>query len=131
MDGREFHRRIVEDDRFDWQGVREGATAEDDEVFVKHTSTGSRFAISISAIREHDWEELEAVITGQRTPRIMAHITRIVGYYSQLQNWNKSKIAELRDRQRGNYALPGAWREGDGSGKARQEAEAREAPVGV
>lgn len=28
-------------------------------------------------------------------------VTRIVGYYSRVANWNKSKIGELRDRQAG------------------------------
>lgn len=28
-------------------------------------------------------------------------VTRIVGYYSRVRNWNKSKIGELRDRQSG------------------------------
>ena len=28
-------------------------------------------------------------------------VTRIVGYYSRVSNWNKSKIGELRDRQSG------------------------------
>ncbi|MCK5306413.1 MAG: anaerobic ribonucleoside-triphosphate reductase [Candidatus Omnitrophica bacterium] len=32
-------------------------------------------------------------------------ITRIVGYYSRVDNWNKSKIGELKDRHRGNYAV--------------------------
>ena len=32
-------------------------------------------------------------------------ITRIVGYYSRVNNWNPSKLAELRDRQRGNYKI--------------------------
>lgn len=32
-------------------------------------------------------------------------VTRIVGYYSRIHNWNKSKIGELRDRHRGNYAV--------------------------
>ncbi|MFH1857068.1 MAG: anaerobic ribonucleoside-triphosphate reductase [Candidatus Omnitrophota bacterium] len=32
-------------------------------------------------------------------------ITRIVGYYSRINNWNKSKIGELKDRQRGEYAI--------------------------
>ena len=35
-------------------------------------------------------------------------LTRIVGYFSRITNWNKSKIGELRDRQAGNYAVPGA-----------------------
>ena len=30
--------------------------------------------------------------------------TRIVGYYSRIHNWNKSKIGELKDRHMGNYA---------------------------
>ncbi|MHA1518512.1 MAG: anaerobic ribonucleoside-triphosphate reductase [Alphaproteobacteria bacterium] len=34
-------------------------------------------------------------------------ITRIVGYYSRVDNWNKSKLGELHDRQRGNYSLSG------------------------
>ena len=32
-------------------------------------------------------------------------ITRIVGYYSKIQNWNKNKIGELRDRKSGNYQI--------------------------
>jgi len=32
-------------------------------------------------------------------------VSRIVGYYSKIENWNKSKKAELKDRQKGNYAL--------------------------
>ncbi len=30
-------------------------------------------------------------------------VTRIVGYYSRVRNWNASKIGELRDRRIGNY----------------------------
>jgi len=30
-------------------------------------------------------------------------ITRIVGYFSRISNWNKSKLGELRDRHRGDY----------------------------
>jgi anaerobic ribonucleoside-triphosphate reductase len=34
-------------------------------------------------------------------------ISRVVGYYSVIENWNKGKIAELKDRQKGNYDVPG------------------------
>jgi len=34
-------------------------------------------------------------------------VTRIVGYYSRVSNWNKSKLAELRDRRSGNYGFSG------------------------
>lgn len=30
-------------------------------------------------------------------------VTRIVGYYSRIHNWNSSKTAELADRRKGNY----------------------------
>jgi ribonucleoside-triphosphate reductase len=36
-------------------------------------------------------------------------ITRIVGYFSRVSNWNKSKLGELKDRQKGNYAVGTAF----------------------
>jgi ribonucleoside-triphosphate reductase len=35
------------------------------------------------------------------------NISRIVGYFSIINNWNKSKIAELKARQKGNYNITG------------------------
>ncbi len=32
-------------------------------------------------------------------------VTRIVGYFSRITNWNKSKLGELRDRHKGNYLV--------------------------
>jgi hypothetical protein len=32
-------------------------------------------------------------------------ISRVVGYYSKINNWNKSKSAEFRARQNGNYKI--------------------------
>jgi anaerobic ribonucleoside-triphosphate reductase len=32
-------------------------------------------------------------------------VTRIVGYFSRVNNWNKSKIGELKDRKKGNYRI--------------------------
>jgi len=34
-------------------------------------------------------------------------ITRIVGYFSRINNWNKSKIGELKDRHKGSYRIAG------------------------
>jgi ribonucleoside-triphosphate reductase len=36
-------------------------------------------------------------------------MTRIVGYYSRINNWNKSKLGELKDRHLGNYSVNGAF----------------------
>jgi ribonucleoside-triphosphate reductase len=32
-------------------------------------------------------------------------VTRIVGYFSRVNNWNKSKIGELNDRHKGDYSV--------------------------
>ncbi len=32
-------------------------------------------------------------------------MSRVVGYYSIIENWNESKQAELKDRQQGDYKL--------------------------
>lgn len=32
-------------------------------------------------------------------------MSRVVGYYSIIENWNDSKKAELSDRQNGSYKL--------------------------
>lgn len=44
-------------------------------------------------------------ITNDRKPIVLHGITRIVGYYSRVNNWNKSKVGELRDRAQRNYGL--------------------------
>ena len=42
-------------------------------------------------------------IAGREKAIVLNGITRIVGYYSRINNWNKSKIGELRDRSKGKY----------------------------
>ena len=50
-------------------------------------------------------QEFLSVIQNDRPSIILNGITRIVGYYSRVNNWNKSKVGELRDRTSGNYGL--------------------------
>jgi hypothetical protein len=38
---------------------------------------------------------------------ILVHLSRVVGYWSTIHNWNRSKAAELKDRQKGSYTLNG------------------------
>jgi len=35
-------------------------------------------------------------------------MTRIVGYFSRIANWNQSKLGEMKDRQKGDYSVTGA-----------------------
>lgn len=32
-------------------------------------------------------------------------ISRVVGFFSKIEDWNKSKKAEFKDRQKGNYKI--------------------------
>jgi hypothetical protein len=52
-------------------------------------------------------QEFIKVIQNDRKPIVLNGITRIVGYYSRVNNWNKSKVGELRDRAKGSYGLTG------------------------
>jgi len=58
------------------------------------------------AVEDASWGDIEAILSTGRAPKIIEWTTRICGYYSNLKNFNKSKIAENNDRHRGNYALP-------------------------
>ena len=57
------------------------------EVLIK-----TRVVDLIKALETNEFQNLQA-------------ITRIVGYYSRVHNWNKSKIGELQDRARGAYSI--------------------------
>ena len=65
-----------------------------------------RFEVPEADIEEEQWTHLEAVLVGRRQPKSMQQYTRVIGYYSNLRNWNASKLAELKDRHNGNYSLP-------------------------
>ncbi|MGR3318455.1 MAG: hypothetical protein ACUZ8O_08230 [Candidatus Anammoxibacter sp.] len=50
-------------------------------------------------------KEFVNVIKGERSSIILNGVTRIVGYFSRVNNWNRSKIGELRDRRAGEYSV--------------------------
>ncbi len=50
-------------------------------------------------------QEFLRVIQNDRASIVLHGITRIVGYYSRVNNWNTSKVGELRDRANGRYGL--------------------------
>mgnify|MGYP000629376919 CR=1 FL=1 len=49
---------------------------------------------------------LMAILNDRVEHPVLYTFTRVVGYYSNASNWNKSKIGELEDRQKGNYMPP-------------------------
>lgn len=76
-------------------------------VIVRHDVNGLMTRIPLAAIEAADWDILEQVLVGKREPQVLQHMTRVVGYFSRVENWNKSKVGELKDRQKGNYAIAG------------------------
>jgi hypothetical protein len=72
-------------------------------IFVHNTRTGRCY--EIDPVGDITPEEAEEVLEGRREPVMLYTITRIVGYYSSTANWNRSKLGELEDRRKGNYAL--------------------------
>ena len=94
------------------------ATPNSEEVFVirDYSKTegieGAYVEVSIDEIVEKvtdtdKAQEFIKVIQNDRKSIVLEGITRIVGYYSRMSNWNKSKVGELRDRHSKNYALGG------------------------
>lgn len=63
------------------------------------------WAIPRDALEGASWQQLRGVLVGEREAKIMRHVTRVVGYWSNIRNWNRSKRRELRDRHKGDYAV--------------------------
>ena len=89
-----------------------------DEVFILRDNSkpegtyGAFVEVAISEIvaKATDTDkarEFIDVIESRRPSIVLRGVTRIVGYYSSVQNWNKSKVGELRDRAGGSYGLTG------------------------
>ncbi len=93
-------------------------TVEGKEVLVVENSNigkdieGHQTTVDVSEIFAKGKDEKSVVafvdvINNDRKAVVLHGITRIVGYYSRVQNWNKSKIGELRDRKGEHYTLSG------------------------
>ena len=77
----------------------------DDSVVVVNQKTHRGWNVPIKTIVAHEWETLRSIIMDEREPDVLVKMTRVVGYMSQIKNWNASKLAELKARQKGNYQM--------------------------
>ena len=77
----------------------------DGRLCVRHAPTRALYEIDPAKLADADWPTVEAVLTGKRDAKVLRHMTRIVGYYSVIENWNRSKLGEFADRQKGNYLV--------------------------
>ena len=59
----------------------------------------TKLHVTYDAIDKSAWEQLKPGIPN------VTHVTRIVGYLSRIENWNKSKLGELKNRHEGSYGV--------------------------
>jgi hypothetical protein len=104
MDAGEFFDKVEAHPELEGAGIEEGQDGTS-AVLVRHLTTDSKFRVEISTVLDQPWETLEAVLTEKRESRVLSHMTRVVGYFSKVENWNRSKVGELKGRQRGDYSL--------------------------
>lgn len=99
-----FDRAIANHEFLEIDGDIEASTPEKHIIKIINHNTEESHSVTIDAIvRQRLGSIVRALETGVTT-RLFG-ITRIVGYYSRVNNWNKSKQAELADRHKGSYKL--------------------------
>lgn len=101
----EFFHTVEQDP--DMRGVEiiTGDTPEADALVIEHIPSGYKLRIVTQAILMLDYDTIKSMAAGKQKISPLYHVSRIVGYYSRIENWNQSKIGELADRRKGNYTL--------------------------
>jgi len=105
MDLLAFFEKVESDPELKGIAVCTKNESEDSALIVEHLPSGYQTKLPFSSVEEGDWRDLRGVVAGQREPNVLYHMARIVGYYSRVQNWNRSKLGELRDRHQGTYQV--------------------------
>ena len=108
MTATELYDLVEKDDELTGMGVEEGC-------LLIGTSLNSMVtSVHCDKLGALEWADLRDIIVGKREAQALNHMTRITGYYSRVSNFNKSKIGELRDRQKGEYGIGGSSKPSDG-----------------
>lgn len=69
----------------------------DKGVFIKNNNFDTKIFVTLDALKNNSVDEIIAQTVQGRD---VDQITRITGYMSTVGNWNKGKLAELKDRYR-------------------------------
>jgi len=105
MEAGAFFDAVEADERFfgiDFE--RHDDPAKDVVVLGDGLQTGVIVRMPFWQVLSNEWHNLRLAMMGEEA---LEHVTRIVGYFSRVENWNQSKLSELADRHRGNYGVPG------------------------
>ncbi len=106
----------IEDSKFEIKDVNEEIIVVED-TSLEEGYYGKYIEIPLEELKK-PLNQLMDVLYLRRKDVCLDGITRIVGYYSRVTNWNKSKVGELRDRGFGVYKLG----KGNTGSKDRQKA---------
>lgn len=104
-----FDTAIAESDELEIDGISlDGKACEEitigSNLKVLNHQTKDAYEVEVDTIVRTPLKDLiRALKTGELIR--LNGVTRIVGYYSRIQNWNKSKIGELQDRHKGQYSV--------------------------
>lgn len=85
---------------------------DEDAFVILHKKGKIGYRVLVDTVQQETWETLEPILTGQRQAEALYHISRVVGYFSRLENWNQSKLGEHKDRMKGNYGIGEKSRDG-------------------
>ncbi len=96
--------RILQIDGLAVDGKPCDTVTAESRIKVLNHNMGEAFEVSVDAIVRQPLEDLVRALETGLFHRLHG-VTRIVGYLSRIQNWNKSKIGELQDRHKGQYSV--------------------------
>jgi len=84
---------------FEWAEGKcpEGKNKGKDGLFVLNKIFNTESHFTNEAIEMYDLNRLLALTSQGRD---VTHLTRVVGYFSKVESWNKGKVGELRERVR-------------------------------
>ena len=99
MEIKDFINRAIDDYNVEWQTGKHNGK---DGYFIRCKKFKTVMHATKEAIEDNPWGKLQGQITQGKD---VYQITRIVGYFSRISNWNKSKLGELKDRQKGRYKV--------------------------
>jgi len=110
MTATELYDFVENDDEINGVGFADGC------LLIGNSLNSMITSVHCDNLGELEWADLRSVIVGAREPKALNHMSRVVGYYSMTSNWSKSKIGELRDRQKGEYGIGGSSKPSDKEG---------------
>jgi len=99
-----FDSRIEGHEFLEIDGDISGNTPQEHSLKIINHKLEAAFSVSLDAVIRQDLDHIVTSLETGISTRLHG-VTRIVGYYSRVSNWNKSKIGELHDRHLGRYSV--------------------------